>query len=123
MSTICAELFILRKYTFPFNRVQQLLYAVIFQAKTTTLFIEAADTSLINSGGAPNTPYWFTLTAGNIPAGIREVRFEWTPGFGAGGSFIARVSFGGQAIATIELSYPWQVCMRLRRLYMMVKKN
>lgn len=61
--------------------------------------------SLLNEGGIPDTDYSFNLTAEQIPAGIGEVRFEWTPGFGAGGSAIATV-VDGEAATTIELSYP-----------------
>lgn len=71
----------------------------------TTLDIEAIDTSIINSGGAPNTRYPFILKAETIPDGIGEVRFEWTPGLGAGGSANAMV-VGGKATTTVELSYP-----------------
>ncbi len=67
--------------------------------KPATFLIEASDIEV-----APPL-YYFTLTAGGIPLGIHEVRFEWTPGLGAGNSAVAPVS-GGMASATIELSYP-----------------
>lgn len=67
--------------------------------------VEAIDPSLINGGGAPATLHSFTLTAEGIPAQVGQVRFEWTPGYGAGGSAAARVS-DGRAAVTIQLFYP-----------------
>ncbi|KAL9189826.1 hypothetical protein ACHAXT_009501 [Thalassiosira profunda] len=72
-----------------------------------TLTIEASDPSLTDgSGGAPNSLYSFILTANGIPSDVNEVRFEWTPGFGAGGSDVAPIATPGTAAATIELAYP-----------------
>ena len=73
--------------------------------ETTSLAIDATDTSLINGGGAPNSRYPFILEAEGLPSGIDEVRFEWTPGFGAGSSIITEVE-GELATNAIEVTYP-----------------
>ena len=64
-----------------------------------------ADASLADTGALPNKPYAFVLTAGNIPDGVAEVRFEWAPGFGVPGSLVVPVR-AGSAVATVEASYP-----------------
>ena len=53
----------------------------------------------------PDTIYQFTLKAQSIPAGTAEVRFEWTPGFGAGSSAMIPV-IANEATTEIKLSYP-----------------
>lgn len=69
--------------------------------------IESPDAGLLNGGGWPDTPYDIILKAEGIPPSISEVRFEYAPGLGAGGSVYAAVNAStGEATATIVVSYP-----------------
>ena len=67
------------------------------------LDIEAADPDVLGDGGLPNTPYSFTLRASNVP--VSTVRFEWSPGVGAGDSVVSSVA-DKEASTTITVPYP-----------------